>query len=92
MPADVNVYGVTVSSAYRTFCPARSRAAPSTSSADVVRLAHQAADRAVDLREVREVAELVEGGQLGGRRRHPGAAGCRRASSSTVGTDAEPTR
>ena len=33
MPADVNVYGVTVSSTYLTFCPARSRAAPSTSSA-----------------------------------------------------------
>ena len=33
MAADVNVYGVTVSSTYLTFCPARSRAAPSTSSA-----------------------------------------------------------
>ena len=32
MPKAVNVYGVTVSSAYLTFCPARSRAAPSTSS------------------------------------------------------------
>ena len=33
IPAEVNVYGVTVSSAYLTFCPARSRAAPSTSAA-----------------------------------------------------------
>jgi hypothetical protein len=31
---------------------------------DVGRLADQAADRAVDVREVREVPELVEGGQL----------------------------
>jgi len=33
MPAAVSVYGVTVSSAYRPFCPARSRAAPATSAA-----------------------------------------------------------
>ena len=33
IPAEVNVYGVTVSSAYLDVLPGRSRAAPSTSSA-----------------------------------------------------------
>ena len=58
---------------------------------DVLRLGQQPADRRVDVDEVREVAERVELPQLLRAAGTP-RSGCRRASSSTVSTGAEPTK
>jgi len=64
MPAGVNVYGGDGPPRVPDVLPGQSRAVPSTSSAPSAGRA-PGCDRAVDLREVREVPELVEGGQLG---------------------------
>src|SRR5277367_4725465 len=98
IPAEVNVYGVTVSSAYLTFWPARSRAAPVTSAATSAgsrTSALTAPYTSAKCGKSRNSKNARSSGSVRGTPLPGGTplpAGCRRASSSTVGTDADPTR
>jgi len=65
MPADVSVYGGDGQLDVPDVLPGQVARRAEHQLGDVGRLAHQAADRTVDLREVREVPELVESGQVG---------------------------
>src|SRR5580704_7002469 len=92
MPFEVNVYGVTVSSAYLTFCPARSRAAPVTRAATSEGSRTSALTAAYTCAKCGKSRNAKNARSSGSVRGTTPPQGCRRASSSTVGTDADPTR
>jgi hypothetical protein len=64
MPAAVNVYGGDGELCVPDVLPGQVARRAEYQLGDVGRLADQAADSTVDVREVREVPELVEGGEL----------------------------